>query len=298
MNYGMGQAGRYIGGADFQTGFDPRGGFTPGTAGTGKFSKYFSKPTGDGGIKNLFDNSTPIKPIESVPEIGKKETLQEIVDKAAIENLPLEKQISEKAQAAFIKNTQAPNLSLLDRAKDFAMNNKLATFLLAKEGVDLLSSGPEEVVSEIMDRGEGLDLDSIRLEVREAFKDSSGQKLAALRNKYPYLGTQASKNTEDMAMGGRIGFAEGGGIMDLGGMEKDYRAEGGFVPIGKAEKADDVPARLSVNEFVMTADAVRGMGDGDIDLGAKRMENLMGSMENKKGAQQMFDVSERLSEVV
>ena len=40
-----------------------------------------------------------------------------------------------------------------------------------------------------------------------------------------------------------------GGIMDLGGMEKDYRAEGGFVPIGKAEKADDVPARLSVNEF-------------------------------------------------
>ena len=48
----------------------------------------------------------------------------------------------------------------------------------------------------------------------------------------------------------------------------------------------------------MTADAVRGMGDGDIDLGAQRMENLMGAMENKKGAQQMFDVSERLSEVV
>ena len=24
--------------------------------------------------------------------------------------------------------------------------------------------------------------------------------------------------------------------MDLGGMEKDYRAEGGFVPIGKEEK--------------------------------------------------------------
>ena len=99
------------------------------------------------------------------------------------------------------------------------------------------------------------------------------------------------------AMGGRIGKAEGG-IMDLGGMEKDYRNTGGFVDIGEYEKKDDVPARLSVNEFVMTADAVRGMGDGDIDLGAKRMENLMGAMENKKGAQQMFDVSERLSEVV
>ena len=99
------------------------------------------------------------------------------------------------------------------------------------------------------------------------------------------------------ANGGRIGMADGG-IMDLGGMEKDFRNTGGFVDIGAKEKADDVPARLSVNEFVMTADAVRGMGDGDIDLGAKRMENLMGAMENKKGAQQMFDVSERLCEVV
>jgi len=164
-------------------------------------------------------------------------------------------------------------------------------------GTVLLGGGPEETVSTIMDRGEGLDLDSIRLEVREAFKDSSGQKLLALRNKYPYLGTQASKNISAMAMGGRINKAEGG-IMDLGGMEKDYRNTGGFVDIGEYEKKDDVPARLSVNEFVMTADAVRGMGDGDIDLGAKRMENLMGAMENKKGAQQMFDVSERLSEVV
>ena len=128
-------------------------------------------------------------------------------------------------------------------------------------------------------------------------KDPSGEALKAIRAKYPFLGTQRSKDVSGLAMGGRIGRAEGG-LMDLGGMEKDYRAEGGFVPIGREEKADDVPARLSVNEFVMTADAVRGMGDGDIHLGAKRMENLMGAMENKKGAQQMFDVSERLSEVV
>ena len=95
---------------------------------------------------------------------------------------------------------------------------------------------------------------------------------------------------------------EDGGIMDLGGMEKDYRETGGFVPIGKEEKADDVPARLSVNEFVMTADAVRGMGDGDIDQGAKRMEDLMETLEVKgkknQGALDMFEVSERLSEVI
>jgi hypothetical protein len=79
-------------------------------------------------------------------------------------------------------------------------------------------------------------------------------------------------------MGPRQMAAEGG-IMDLGGMEKDYRAEGGFVPIGGEEKADDVPARLSKNEFVFTADAVRNAGGGDIDAGAEVMENMMNNLE-------------------
>ena len=74
------------------------------------------------------------------------------------------------------------------------------------------------------------------------------------------------------------GFAEGG-LMNLGGMEKDYRQEGGLVPIGGQEKADDVPARLSKNEFVFTADAVRAAGGGDIDAGAEVMENLMENLE-------------------
>ena len=90
--------------------------------------------------------------------------------------------------------------------------------------------------------------------------------------------TEMHQGKPQMAMGGRIGKAEGG-IMDLGGMEKDYRAEGGFVPIGKQEKADDVPARLSVNEFVFTADAVRNAGGGDIDQGAEVMENMMKHLE-------------------
>ena len=64
-------------------------------------------------------------------------------------------------------------------------------------------------------------------------------------------------------------------LLDMGGMEKDYREEGGFVPIGRMEKADDVPARLSKNEFVFTADAVRNAGDGDIDKGAEVMYNMM-----------------------
>jgi len=71
-----------------------------------------------------------------------------------------------------------------------------------------------------------------------------------------------------------------GGLMDLGGMEMDLRG-GGFVPLGAKEKADDVPARLSKNEFVMTADAVRAAGGGSIDKGADKMYNLMKDLESR-----------------
>jgi len=75
-------------------------------------------------------------------------------------------------------------------------------------------------------------------------------------------------------------MAAEGGLMSLGGMEKDYRQEGGFVPLGGKEKADDVPARLSKNEFVFTADAVRNAGGGDIDQGAEVMQNMMENLES------------------
>ena len=69
-----------------------------------------------------------------------------------------------------------------------------------------------------------------------------------------------------------------GGLMNLGGKEMDMRT-GGFIPIGKKERADDVPARLSKNEFVMTADAVRAAGGGSVNKGAKRMYEVMNKLE-------------------
>jgi len=69
-----------------------------------------------------------------------------------------------------------------------------------------------------------------------------------------------------------------GGLMNLGGKEMDMRG-GGFIPIGKKERADDVPARLSKNEFVMTADAVRAAGGGSVNKGAKRMYETMNKLE-------------------
>ena len=96
----------------------------------------------------------------------------------------------------------------------------------------------------------------------------------------PGYTTPPGYNRFDYPSGGvRVRRAEGG-IMDLGGMEKDYRQEGGFVPLGKEEKADDVPARLSKNEFVFTADAVKAAGGGDIDQGAEVMQNVMENLES------------------
>jgi len=113
------------------------------------------------------------------------------------------------------------------------------------------------------------------------------------------------------AMGGRMGFADGGDegeLLDMGGLEKDYRNEGGFVPMGEYERKDDVPARLSKNEFVFTADAVRNAGGGDIDKGAEIMENMMENLEQGgkvskgsqglSGAREMFATQQRLGEVL
>ena len=117
------------------------------------------------------------------------------------------------------------------------------------------------------------------------------------------------------ATGGRIGKQEGGimetevseeilPLIDMKGKEKDYRNTGGFVDLGRKERADDVPARLSKNEFVFTADAVRNAGGGDIDKGAEVMENLMNNLEQGgqvseesqglEGAQAMYEQQQML----
>jgi hypothetical protein len=99
------------------------------------------------------------------------------------------------------------------------------------------------------------------------------------------------------AYGGRMGYAFGNpednamrasGIMNLplnqnpaGVTELDLRETGGFIPpVGVKEKADDIPAMLSNNEFVFTADAVRNMGNGDVNKGAQRMYDMMKKLEN------------------
>ena len=99
---------------------------------------------------------------------------------------------------------------------------------------------------------------------------------------------------DDIATGGRVGFALGTKPTPeesgLGGLpiEADMRYTGGFMPYGAVEKADDVPARLSKNEFVFTADAVRAAGGGSVNEGAKKMYQAMKQLEKKPEAKGMM----------
>jgi hypothetical protein len=147
----------------------------------------------------------------------------------------------------------------------------------------------EDELATTISKETGIPIAQIRKEVQEA--TAQGQDaLDALKGKYPFLvradsalkdGGKAKKKTyryKDKPYGPK--FAAEGGIMNLDGMEMDLRG-GGFVPIGKAEKADDVPARLSKNEFVFTADAVRAAGGGSVDKGADLMYKTMKQLEDR-----------------
>jgi hypothetical protein len=165
-----------------------------------------------------------------------------------------------------------------------------------------LTAEEEQQAKELADSSTDFDLEKARNSI-----------LAAKREQY-MMDVRARGFKAD---GGRIEYQEGSKepvakktmpLLDMGGKEMDLRAEGGFVPIGRMEKADDVPARLSKNEFVFTADAVRNAGDGDVDKGAEVMYNMMKNLEaggevseesqGLEGARKMFQTSQRLEEVL
>ena len=87
-----------------------------------------------------------------------------------------------------------------------------------------------------------------------------------------------------MQMNERMGRAEGGDVPGLPeGRQVDAR-EGMFIPMGGAKRADDVPAMLSVNEFVLNDDAVAGLGklmtgDPDPRAGARALYKIQDQLE-------------------
>jgi len=137
--------------------------------------------------------------------------------------------------------------------------------MLIKRGAD------NDLIKEFTGASDGV-IDQIRDAMQRKNKAGGG-----IMNRMNYaLGDTASQNAMQAA-----------GIEGLpvrqnpkGVKELDLRDNGGFIPpVGIKEKEDDIPAMLSNNEFVFTADAVRGMGDGDVELGAQRMYDQMKMLE-------------------
>ena len=137
-----------------------------------------------------------------------------------------------------------------------------------------------------MSRGAGINLQDIA-KLANITDEQQGQAIGlnflpeASARKYSQAEMALTYSQAGKAQGGRIAAQEGG-LMSLGGMEMDLRG-GGFVPLGAKEKADDVPARLSKNEFVFTADAVRAAGGGNVDAGADKMYRTMKQLESRVG---------------
>jgi hypothetical protein len=190
---------------------------------------------------------------------------------------------------------------ILEKALGFVKDKPFQAITAASTVAGLLTPQQEEEAQQLADNT-GIDIEEARNQILKAAAGQDDFRARAFK-----------------ADGGimRLGYQEGSKepvakktmpLLDMGGKEMDLREDGGFVPIGRMEKADDVPARLSKNEFVFTADAVRNAGDGNVDKGAEVMYNMMKNLESGgdvseesqglEGARKMFQTSQRLEEVI
>jgi hypothetical protein len=173
--------------------------------------------------------------------------------------------------------------NLGSEALDYASKNKLSTALTL---TNLASLGAQLG----MPRNEGEDDMSYekRLQEAQGYLTNYGRNLK-ITNPYfyqregavnPFAPTMA-------ANGGIMGYAKGGSMVpparqiEGGVIELDARKTGGYIPYGKKERVDDVPAMLAKDEFVFTSRAVKAAGNGSAKRGAKKMYALMKQLESK-----------------
>jgi len=198
----------------------------------------------------------------------------------------------------FITNKGLPEL-FNKKAGDATMGGTLKAFAGGSLLAGLLNSAEEQGDPEGITR----DVGALRSKLINAYKNQktfsdAADEDAAIAEQVDIDLAEYNQdmNRTNVANGGRIGYAlgnpeqnaiEAAGIMNLplnknpaGVTELDLRETGGFIPpVGVKEKADDIPAMLANNEFVFTADAVRGMGDGNVNKGAQRMYDMMKKLE-------------------
>ena len=192
--------------------------------------------------------------------------------------------------AGFLKGIGLPSIAgkdILSKGATLLAGSALMTKLFGSptEAAQMYSQRPEAVTSYLRD---------YYRQVNPKQEGQSDEEYEQQVADFVTRNTAEYRTSDTFAYGGRAKYAMGNTAQMAAGIEGlpfrqnqagvgevDMRETGGFIPpVGVKEKADDIPAMLSNNEFVFTADAVRGMGDGDVNIGAQRMYDMMKKLEN------------------
>ena len=234
-----------------------------------------------GGIKKAIENVDIKEKGENLEDVGK---LIESSDESILRKFLTSKLVQEGryALSEFLMND--PILfGTPDKFKD-GKNDKRSTFKRDSSEYDKLSKEKQAYIEAFLNSEEGqlfLKPGKISFPVNQKMIDHNKNydEQQTISEYFPDSKVNMKfKNYENRANGGIMnGYNMGGSVLPKG-MEMDYRG-GGFIPMGSKERADDVPARVSKNEFVMTADAVKAAGGGSVNEGARRMYNLMNNLE-------------------
>jgi hypothetical protein len=304
LTYGGGQIARGIGGAGFQTGFNPFDAASLGQSASSFIGVPYSSPLGtttglqlgqytDAGRSAVnqmepFVGSPTAGTLSKTP--GTLDQLRTIFDPTSGVDFGTRAQTAMNLTGDAIKSIytipDGKGGTTIDKKAVIATLSAIPSYLDAKKKADEIGLSSNEFNEQIYNQEKqffqtsyqsNLPMSSFGIRTTAAgggmMDDGSGILSIKL--------TPA----QEMAMGGRMDYAMGSEIPvrqnQQGISELDLRAKGGYIPVGIKEKADDVPAMLSKNEFVFTADAVRGAGNGSINKGAQKMYKLMKSLEKK-----------------
>ena len=176
----------------------------------------------------------------------------------------------------FKKENKEPDFNSMAETVE-AVESKPKEMLVDKLKVTIMPGQSEQraIIEAMYNDTDGVMSDDRKKEFYELYSNQMYRNGEMDRSEFEFIQSEIL----DKDMNQPIARKDGGMMSVLPeGMEMDYRG-GGFIPMGSKERADDVPARVSKNEFVMTADAVKAAGGGSVNEGARRMYDLMNNLE-------------------
>jgi hypothetical protein len=292
LTYGAGQIGRYVGGAGFQTGFNPFDAAGLGSSASSFIGVPYSSPLGtttglqlgqytDAGSSAInqmepFGGSATTGTLSKTP--GTFDQLKTIFDPTSNVDFETRAKTAMNLSGDAIKAMYTNKDGSIDKKAVISTLAAIPSYLDAKKKADQVGLSANEFNEQIYNQEKQYYQTSYQSRLpMESFGIRTTAAGGGMMDDAEGILSIKLTPAQGMAMGGEIPVRQNqGGISEL-----DLRAKGGYIPVGIKEKADDVPAMLSKNEFVFTADAVRGAGNGSVNKGAQKMYKLMKSLEKK-----------------